>query len=73
MATIKGLYDLIKKEQAEGKPIGMFEQSIIEAYEKEDDQKTTKEVDVTFQKNKNENQNTYQSTQDPVEQKKQSE
>jgi len=73
MATVKGLYDLIKKEQTEGKPIGMFEQSIIDAYEAGKEDKKTKEVDVTFVKNKDENQNTYQSTQNPVKQKKQSE
>tara|TARA_R110002020_G_scaffold235553_3_gene447687 strand:- start:3822 stop:4043 length:222 start_codon:yes stop_codon:yes gene_type:complete len=73
MATIKGLYDLIKKEQAEGKSIGVFEQSIIDAFEADKGDNKTKEVDVSFVKNKNENQNTYQSTQDQVEQKKQSE
>jgi hypothetical protein len=54
MATVKGLYDLIKKEQAEGKPIGMFEQSIIDAYEAGKEDKKTKEVDVSFVKNKDE-------------------
>ena len=54
MATVKGLYDLIKKEQAEGKPIGMFEQSIIVAFEADNGDKTTKEVDVSFVKNKDE-------------------
>jgi len=72
MATVKELYDYIKLQQKEGKPITPLHESIIEAYEA-DEPKTTKKVDVTFQKNKNENQNTYQSTQDPVEQKKQSE
>ena len=42
MATIKGIYELIKKDQLEGKEIGLFEQS-----------KTTKEVNVTFIKNVN--------------------
>ena len=52
MATVKGLYDLIKKEQAEGKELNPFFQSIVDAYEAEDVSKTTKEVHVTFVKNK---------------------
>ena len=51
MATVKGLYDLIKKEQAEGKELNPFEQAIVDAYEA-DEPKTTKEVHVTFVKNK---------------------
>ena len=47
MATVKGLYDLIKKEQAEGKELGPLELSIIDAYEA-DEPKTTKEVHVSF-------------------------
>tara|TARA_R110000803_G_C11953275_1_gene317915 strand:+ start:1125 stop:1337 length:213 start_codon:yes stop_codon:yes gene_type:complete len=70
MATVKELYDYIKLQQKEGKPITPLHESIIEAYEA-DETKTTKKVEVTFQKN--ENQDTYQSTQDQVEQKKQSE
>ena len=70
MATVKELYDYIKLQQKEGKPITPLHESIIEAYEA-DEPKTTKKVEVTFQKN--ENQDTYQSTQDQVEQKKQSE
>ena len=52
MATIKGIYELIKKDQLEGKEIGLFEQSIIDAVEAEQS-KTTKEVNVTFIKNVN--------------------
>ena len=52
MATVKGLYDLIKKEQAEGKELSPFEQAIVDAYEADVPQ-TTKEVSVTFIKNKN--------------------
>jgi hypothetical protein len=70
MATVKEIYDLIKERQRNGEKIGILQQSIIDAYEA-DEPKTTKEVDVTFQKN--ENQNTRQPTQDPVEQKEQSE
>ena len=40
MATVKGLYDLIKKEQAEGKELNPFFQAIVDAYEK-DQTKTT--------------------------------
>ena len=47
MATVKGLYDLIKKEEAEGKKLSPFEQSIVDAYEA-DEPKTTKEVHVSF-------------------------
>ena len=47
MAKVKGLYDLIKKEQAEGKELNPFFQSIVDAYEA-DEPKTTKEVHVSF-------------------------
>jgi hypothetical protein len=47
MATVKGLYDLIKKEQAEGKELNPFFQSIVDACEA-DEPKTTKEVHVSF-------------------------
>jgi hypothetical protein len=75
MATLKEVYDLLKEKQKNGENIGMFGESYIDMIENENkkEDKKTKEIDVTFQKNKNENQNTYQSTQDPVEQKKQSE
>ena len=52
MATVKGLYDLIKADKDAGKPIGPLEQAILDAVEKE--KPTTKEVDVSFVKNKNE-------------------
>ena len=52
MATVKGLYELIKKEQAEGKDLGPFFQSIVDAYEADVPQ-TTKEVSTTFIKKKN--------------------
>ena len=51
MATVKGLYDLIKKEQAEGKELNPFFQAIVDAYE-EDVPQNTKEVHLTFVKNK---------------------
>ena len=51
MATVKGLYDLIKKEESEGKKLSPFEQAIVDAYEADVPQ-TTKEVHVTFVKNK---------------------
>jgi hypothetical protein len=56
MATVKELYDYIKLQQKQGKPITPLHEAIIDAYEA-DEPKTTKEVDVTFQKNENENQN----------------
>ena len=52
MATIKGIYELIKKDQLEGKEIGIFEQSILDSVEAEQS-KSTKEVNVTFIKNVN--------------------
>ena len=51
MATVKGLYDLIKKEEAEGKELNPFFQAIVDAYEADVSQ-TTKEVHVSFLKKK---------------------
>ena len=51
MATIKGIYKLIKKDQLEGKEINSFEQAIVDAVEAEQST-TTKEVCLTFIKNK---------------------
>ena len=53
MATVKSLYDLIKKEEAEGKELNPFFQAIVDAYEAEDVSQTTKEVSATFIKKKN--------------------
>tara|TARA_Y100000816_G_scaffold80022_1_gene54641 strand:+ start:33 stop:227 length:195 start_codon:yes stop_codon:yes gene_type:complete len=52
MATIKEVYELLKKKQAAGEKIGMFGESLVEEYEKEDKDQTTKEVSVTFIKKK---------------------
>ena len=52
MATVKGLYDLIKDRQKKGIKIGILEQSIVDAYEADVPQ-TTKEVSATFIKKKN--------------------
>ena len=52
MATIKEVYELLKKKQAAGEKIGMFGESFVEEYEKEDKDQTTKEVSVTFIKKK---------------------
>jgi hypothetical protein len=38
MATIKGIYELIKKDQLEGKEINSFEQAIVDAVEAEQSQ-----------------------------------
>ena len=51
MATIKGIYELIKKDQLEGKKINPFEQAIVDTVEAEQST-TTKEVSLTFIKNK---------------------
>ena len=52
MATIKEVYELFKKKQAAGEKIGMFGESLVEEFEKEDKDQTTKEVSVTFIKKK---------------------
>ena len=52
MASIKEVYELLKKKQAAGEKIGMFGESLVEEYEKEDKDQTTKEVSVTFIKKK---------------------
>ena len=52
MATIKEVYELLTKKQAAGEKIGMFGESLVEEYEKEDKDQTTKEVSVTFIKKK---------------------
>ena len=54
MATIKEVYDLIKEKQNKGEKIGMLQQAIVDAIENENTEKTRKEVDVSFVKNKNE-------------------
>ena len=67
MATVKGLYELIKKRQAEGEEIGILEQSIIEAYEADEPNRTTKEVHVSFIKEKYEdNWTSYFEDHDPI-------
>ena len=67
MASVKELYDLIKKRQRNGEKIGILQQSIIDAYESDEPQKG-KQVEINFQKN--ENQNTRQPTQNQIQQKK---
>ena len=52
MATIKGVYEELKKMKRKGVDIGMFGESFIEMYEKDQKPTTTKEVHVTFVKNK---------------------
>ena len=67
MATVKGLYDLIKKEQAEGKELNPFFQSIVDAYEADEPNRTTKEVHVSFVKKKSEdNWTSYFEYHDPI-------
>ena len=49
MATIKEVYELLKKKQKNGENIGMFAESLIEEYEKQDkENQKTKEVSVSF-------------------------
>jgi len=52
MATIKGVYEVLKQKQKNGEKIGMFGESFIEMYENDQEPSTTKEVHVTFVKNK---------------------
>ena len=52
MATVKEVYELLKKKQTAGEKIGMFAESLIEAFENEQETSTTKEVHVSFIKNK---------------------
>jgi len=54
MATIKELYKLLKQKQKNGEDIGMFGESFIEMYEKDQEPSTTKEVYITLVKNKKE-------------------
>jgi single-stranded DNA-binding protein len=55
MATIEEVYKVLKEKQRKGENIGIFGQSYIDMFEnKDNEQPTTKEVDVSFVKNKNE-------------------
>ena len=53
MATVRGVYNLIKDRQKKGIKIGVLEQAIVDAVEAEQS-KTTKEISVTFIKKKKE-------------------
>ena len=53
MATVRGVYNLIKDRQKKGIKIGVLEQAIVDAVEAEQS-KTIKEINVTFIKNKKE-------------------
>ena len=57
MATVKEVYELLKKKQTAGEKIGMFAESLIEAFENEQEPITTKEVHVSFIKHKKEDNN----------------
>ena len=54
MATVKEVYELLKKKQVAGEKIGMFAESLIEAVENEQKTSTTQEVHVSFIKKKSE-------------------
>ena len=54
MATVKEVYELLKKKQAAGEKIGMFAESLIEAVENEQETSAAKEVHVSFIKKKSE-------------------
>ena len=57
MATIKEVYKLLKQKKNNGEKIGMFGESFIEMFEKDEEQPRTKEITVTFIKNKSEDNN----------------
>ena len=52
MATIKEVYKLLKLKKENGEDIGMFGESFIEMCEKDEEPSTTKEISVSFIKNK---------------------
>jgi|TARA_R100000479_G_scaffold158464_1_gene95411 single-stranded DNA-binding protein len=55
MATIEEVYKVLKEKQRKGENVGIFGQSYIDMFENKDkEQPKTKEVDVSFIKNKNE-------------------
>ena len=52
MATIKEVYEELKKMKRKGGEIGMFGESFIEMFENEKETSTTKEITVSMIKNK---------------------
>ena len=52
MATIKEVYALLKQKQKNGEDIGMFGESFIEMCEKDEEPSSTKEISISFIKNK---------------------
>ena len=55
MATIREVYKLLKQKKATGEKIRMFGESFIEAFEEEKETPNTREVHVSFIKNKDDN------------------
>ena len=52
MATILEVYKLLKLKKENGENIGMFGESFIEMFEKDQEPSTTKEISVSLIKNK---------------------
>jgi len=52
MATIKGVYEVLKEKQKNGEDIGMFGESFIEMYEEGEKLSTNKEVHTSLIKYK---------------------
>ena len=52
MATILEVYKLLKLKKENGEDIGMFGESFIEMSDKDEEPSTTKEISVSFIKNK---------------------
>lgn len=53
MATIKEVYKLLKEKQKKGEKIGIFSESLIEEYERQNrENQTTKEVHISLIKYK---------------------
>ena len=48
MATIKEVYELLKQIQKNGEDIGLFGESFIEMYQKDEEPSKTKEISVGF-------------------------
>ena len=52
MATVKELYDYIKLQIKIGKPITPIHQAIVDAYEKDNQKRGVKEINLSFIKKK---------------------
>ena len=51
LATVREIYQLIKEREKQGKKIGILQQSIIDAYEANEEE-VSREISTTFIKNR---------------------